>query len=153
MKKLFALLTCFCIFFSLLPAVSAASNNERTVVFSETTTLADGLTVVDELIDYPQQARASVRTSERRKSIYDGDTLIAVIAFKASFSYDGSSVSVLSKTVTQTDTYESWTYSQESFTSSGGTVTLAGKLKKWLIFSNSFTMSLTCDVNGNTSIG
>lgn len=153
MKKLFALLTCFCVFFSLLPAVSAASGSEGTVIFSETTVLSDGLTVIDEIIEYPQQARSSVKTSERKKSFYDGETLIAVIAFKASFSYDGSSVSVLSKTVTQTDTYESWNYSQESFTSSGGTVTLAGKLKKWLIFSNSFTMSLTCDVNGNTSIG
>lgn len=153
MKKFLSFFFCLTILFSFAFNASAAPVDHGTVLVSEETALEGGLTCIDEVILYPQQARASTQTAERRKTFYKDDVLIAVIAFKASFSYDGSSVFVLSKTVTQTDTYESWNYSQESFTSSGGTVTLAGKLKKWLIFSNSFTMSLTCDVNGNISIG
>ena len=153
MKRIISFILCLFILLSVAVSASAAPVDNGTVLISEETTLEDGLTCIDEVILYPQQARASTRTAERRKTFYDGDTLIAVIAFTANYRFDGSSVSVLSKTVTQTDTYESWTYSQESFTSSGGTVSLTGKLKKWLIFSDSFTMSLTCDANGNISIG
>ena len=76
---------------------------------------------------------------------------MAIIAFSATYRYDGSSVSVISKTVIQTDVYNGWTFTQKSFTSSGGTVTLTGKLSKWLIFNNSISMSMTCDKNGNIS--
>ena len=107
------------------------------------------MTVVDEIAEYAN-ARATGKTYDRTRSFYDGDTLIAVIAFQASFRYNGSTVSVVSKTVTQTDTYSGWSYSQESFTSSGGTVTLEGKLKYLLLFSTTpVSMSLTCDKNGN----
>lgn len=152
MKKFLSFFFCLIILLSFAVSVSAVPIDNGTILISEETILEGGLTCVDEVILYPQQARASTRTAERRKSFYKDDTLIAIIAFTANYRFDGSSVSVLSKTVTQTDTYESWTYSQESFTSSGGTVTLAGKLKKWLIFTSSFTMSLTCDANGNISI-
>ena len=140
MRRILSFVLCLLLFLSLAVSVAATPVEDGNVLISEVSILEDGLTCVDEVILYPQQARASTQTAERRKTFYKDDVLIAVIAFKANFSYDGSPVSVLSKTVTQTDTYESWTYSQESFTSSGGTVTLAGKLKKWLIFSNSFTM-------------
>lgn len=43
------------------------------------------------------------------------------------------------------------TNKQTSFTSSGGTVTLEGKLTKLLILNDPFTMTLTCDKNGNIS--
>lgn len=135
-----------CVLFLLSLPINAFAevNDSGTVIFSEITALEDGLTVVDEIIEHPQG-----RYYTRRKLIYDGDTLIAVIAFTATFRYDGSAVSVVSKSVTQTDTYESWSYKQDSFTSSGGTVTLSGRLTKWLIFNTSFSMGLVCDVNGN----
>lgn len=60
-----------------------------------------------------------------------------------------TTVSVISKSVTQTDTYEGWNYVETSFTSSGGTVALAGKLTKLLIMRTSFTIGLECDANGN----
>lgn len=75
--------------------------------------------------------------------------MIAVIAFTATYRFDGTSVSVVEKTVTQTDTYGGWGYKQTLFSSSGGTVTLEGKLSKWLVFNNSISMSMTCDKNGN----
>lgn len=106
---------------------------------------------MDEVIEY-SYARASQKTYERKRSFYDGDTLIAVIAFEATYSYTGTSVSVVSKTVTQTDTYSGWSFKQTSFTSSGGTVTLEGKIRYLLILNSSaFSMSMTCDKNGNIS--
>lgn len=151
MKRFLILIVCVAMLLTLSVSASATSN-DGTVIFHEETLTDDGLIVIDEVILYNQYARATNRTAERRRSFYDGDTLIAVIAFTATFRYHGSSVSVVSKSVTQTDTYESWSYKQNSFTSSGGTVTLSGKLTKWLIFNNSFTMGLVCDVNGNVSI-
>ena len=81
---------------------------------------------------------------------YNG-VVIGVIAMKGTFRYDGSTVSVASKSVTQTDTYEGWSYKQNSFTSSGGTVTLDAKLTKLIFLNIPFTMMLSCDKDGNIS--
>lgn len=63
----------------------------------------------------------------------------------------GTSVSVVSKTVTNTDTYNGYGYVQNSFTSSGGSVTLNARLTKWIVLNTPFTMTLSCDKNGNIS--
>lgn len=96
-------------------------------------------------------ARASQKTATRKATLTKDDVTIGVIAFKATFRYDGSTVSVVSKSVTQTDTYDGWSYTQNSFTSSGGTVTLDAKLTKLLIVNYPFILSLTCDKNGTLS--
>lgn len=152
MKKFISLVVCAVLVLSFTVNVSAASVNRGEVISSAKTITEDGLTIVDEVILYPQQARSRTRTADRIRSFYDGDTLIGEIAFRATFSYDGSTVSVVSKSVIQTDTYEGWSYKQNSFTSSGGTVTLDAKLTKLLIFNSSFTMGLSCDVNGNITV-
>ncbi len=146
MKKAFTLILCLLLFVTSIP-VYATEDYEN-----GNTILENGLIVVDELIIESSSTKSTEKNATRRQSFYDGDTLIAVIAFSATFRYDGSSVSVVSKSVTQTDTYSGWSYKQESFTSSGGTVTLTGKLKYLLIFSTTtFTMGMTCDANGNIS--
>lgn len=146
MKKAFALILCLILLGTSIP-VYATDDNATTAAISE-----NGLIVVDELIIETPNARASEKSATRKRSLYDGDTLIAVITFTATFRYDGTSVSVVSKSVTQTDTYSGWSYKQASFTSSGGTVTLTGTLKYLLIFNpTTFTMSMTCDANGNIS--
>lgn len=150
MTRFLSLSLCILLVLSLAISASAEVDNGDIVIFTEETIMEGGLTVVDEVIEHTQ-TRASAKNYTRRKSFYDGDTLIATIAFTATFHYDGSTVSVASKSVTQTDTYEGWSYKQDSFTSSGGTVTLSGKLTKWLIFNSSFSMGLVCDVNGNIS--
>ena len=76
---------------------------------------------------------------------------IGIIAFQATFSYNGDSAYVTSKAVIQTDTYDGWSYKQTSFITTGNTVTLEGKLTKLLILNDPFTMSLTCDKDGNIS--
>ena len=148
MKRFFALFIICLLFFSMICPISANAACE--VTHSEEYILENGLRVVDSITVHPDN-RASIVNAERKKSIYDGDTLVAYIRFEAGFRCDGSTVSVVSKTVTNTSTYDGWKYVQNSFTSSGGTVTLDAKITKWLIFNTPFTMTLSCDKNGNIS--
>lgn len=148
MKKLLSIIICIILFASLSIPTYAAEQAE--VIYCEETVLEDGTVIKDEII-VTTNARATEKTATRRKTFSQNDETIAIIAFKATFRYDGSTVSVVSKSVTQTDTYDGWSYTQNSFTSSGGTVTLSGKLTKLLILNKSFSFSLTCDKNGNLS--
>lgn len=148
MKKIFSIVLCLFLLFSFTVSSYAAENGE--VIYCEEYSLADGIVVHDTVTVYAQ-SRSSTVTAEREKVLYDGDTLIAVIVLRATFRYDGSSVSVVSKSVTQSDTYDGWSYVQNSLTSSGGTVTLNAKLTKWIILNTSFTMTLSCDKDGNIS--
>lgn len=148
MRKIIAILICTTLIATL--ATPAFAANSPQVISSERIELDNGITVIDEVIK-ESSSRATDATYTRRRTFDDDGTVIAVIAFRATFRYDGSTVSVVSKSVTQTDTYEGWSYTQNSFTSSGGTVTLSGKLSKLLIINSSFTMSMTCDKNGNIS--
>lgn len=148
MKKLLSLTLCLVMLASVLSPVYAAEQSE--IIYSEEFVLEDGTTVKDEII-VTSHTRSTDKTATRRQTFSRSDTVIGIIAFQAKFRYDGSTVSVVSKSVTQTDTYDGYSYKQTSFTSSGGTVTLEGKLTKLLIFNTSFSMSLTCDKNGNLS--
>lgn len=148
MKKLLSLTLCFVMLASVLSPVYAAEQSE--IIYSEEFVLEDGTTVKDEII-VTSHARSTDKTATRRQTFSRSDTVIGIIAFQAKFRYDGSTVSVISKSVTQTDTYDGYSYKQSSFTSSGGTVTLEGKLTKLLIFNTAFSMSLTCDKNGTLS--
>lgn len=148
MKRLLTICICAILLVSMVFSAYAAEQPQEE--YGEERVLGNGLTVIDEITVYPQ-SRSTDKQAERKRTLKDGDTVIAVIAFEAVFRYDGSTVSVVSKTVTQTDTYSGWSYKQNSFTSSGGTVTLDAKLTKLLIFNNSFTMTLSCDKNGNIS--
>lgn len=144
---------CLLSFVSILILVSlcvpcfAISPSEQTTV--ETTVLDNGIVIVDTLTVF-ENARATTKTASKTREITSGTTLIAEITIKGTFSYNGTTSSVVSKSVTQTDTYDGWSYKQSSFTSSGGTITLNGKVTK-LLTSQSFTLTLSCDKNGNIS--
>lgn len=148
MKKTVSLLVICVLIFTLICPVLATPANEE--AYLQEYTLENGLRVVDSITVHSNN-RASTTSAERKRSFYDGDTLVAYIRFIADFRYDGSTVSVVSKTITNTNTYDGWSYVQNSFTSSGGTVTLNAKITKWLIFNTPFTMTLSCDKNGNIS--
>lgn len=95
-------------------------------------------------------ARTSERTGTKTRTFtYKGDT-IAEISLMATFRYNGSSVSVVSKSVSNCTTYDGWSYQQSSLSSSGGTATLTGKLKKGLLSVN-VDFSIGCDASGNIS--
>lgn len=149
MKRLLALFLCLSLIISV--PVTAQATEQGNVLLRREIDLGNGITVVDEIIECPQARTTYGKVVNRSATFKDGDTVIAVIVFQATFHYDGTSVSVVSKSVIQTDTYDGWNYKQTSFTSSGGTVTLSARLTKLIIFNNPFTMSLTCDKDGNIS--
>lgn len=148
MKRFFSFLLCFILLFSFIAPIQAAENGE--VLYSQTHLINSDLTVHKEVTVY-SLSRSNTVTADYEQFFYDGDTLVAYIVLQATFVYDGSSVSVVSKSVTQSDTYDGWSYVQNSLTSSGGTVTLNAKLTKWIILNTSFTMTLSCDKDGNIS--
>lgn len=148
MKKTLSLMLCIILLAAMMIPAHAAGQEE--VIYSEEIVLEDGTVMKDEIV--VSHSRASGKTATRRKTFTRADVLIAEIAFQATFIYDGSTVYVSSKSVTQTSTYDGWNYKQTSFVSSGGTVTLTGKLTKLLVVNVPVSMSLTCDKNGNLSI-
>lgn len=148
MKKIFALLSTFLLFFSFIMPVSAAGQEQ--IIYRGQQELENGITVYIEIIE-ESLARSSIKGYTNKKTITKGDVTVAVISIHGEFKYDGATVSVVSKSVTQTDTYEGWSYKQNAFTSSGGTITLDAKLTKLLVLSIPFTMTLSCDKNGNLS--
>ena len=137
-------------FFMIFLAIPVSATEADTVIWHQETKLDNDITVIDEVIEHSQMRSVS-KGYTRQKTITSGDTVIAVIAIHGVFSYDGTTVSVVSKSVTQTDTYDGWSYKQNSFTSSSGTITLDAKLTKLLVLNISFTMTLSCDKNGNIS--
>lgn len=152
LKKFVSIICCiFSLVLMILPAYAVEASSAE-VIYYEETVLEDGLRIVDQIV-VESNARAVNKTATRTRTFYSGDTLIAQIAFQGTFYYDGSIVRVVSKTVTQTDTYEGWSYKQSSFTSSGGTITLEGKLTKLLVLNQAVEMSLSCDANGNITKG
>lgn len=148
MKQVLIFVFSIALLFASISPCHATSSTE--VIMHEETILDTGFICIDEII-IDSISRSSDKQARRIKTVMDGDTVIAKIEMTVVFRYDGSTVSVVSKSITQRDTYDGWNYSQTSFTSSGGTVTLKFKLTKWLILSNSYTMTLTCDKNGNLS--
>ena len=146
MKRLVSIALCVVLVVALSTSAFASEMN-NTISYGEMT-LENGITVIDEITDC-SPARAIDKTYKRTRTFKDGDTVIAIVAIQATFRYDGTTVSVVSKSVVQSDTYNGWNYKQTSFTSSGGTVTLNAKLTKLLVFNNPFTLTLSCDKDGN----
>ena len=149
MKKLTAFLTC--IFLLLASVAPCAAAEAGTVIYSAEETLDNGVTVVDTITVLQSNARATTKTYQRTNTYKHNGEVIAEIAITATFQYDGSTVSVVSKSVSTCETYEGWSFKQSSFTSSGGTVTLTGKLTKLILLNADVSISLTCDKNGNVS--
>ena len=152
MKKVICLLCFILTLIVIITPAQAADGNASEVVWYEETVLENGVRIVDK-IEVDSSARAVRKTATRSRSFYYSDNLIAEIAFQATYYYDGTTVQVDSKSVTQTTTYNGWNYKQNSFTSSGGTVTLDAKLTKLLFWNIEVDMSMTCDVNGNITKG
>lgn len=150
MKKFLCSVCCIVLLAAMVMPIFAVevSEDNMQVVSREESVLDSGIRVIIET-SVSQEARAANRTYSRTGTYYWGDTMIAKITIQGTFYYDGSTVRVVSKSVTQSTTYDGWSYTQKSFTSSGGTITLEGKLSKLLVLNQAVEMSLSCDVNGN----
>lgn len=152
MKKIFAFLACCLLLQSIMitPASAVAADEANaTCVSREVIDLGDGITAEDEL--YVSNNRLMGRDASRTRTIRDNGTVIAVITIKASFRFDGETVWTFFKMVSQKDTYHGWKYVEDSFLCNGGRVTLEGKISKLLVMNIPFTLTITCDKNGNIS--
>ena len=148
MKRILSL--CISIILLISAAMPVSASEQGDLILHRETVLDNGIICIEEVTVY-SNARASQKQAVKSSTFKRDDTTIAIIAYEAVFQYDGSTVSVVSKSVTQVDTYDGWSFKQTSFTSSGGTVTLTGKLTKLLILNTSVNLTLTCDKNGNLS--
>lgn len=148
MKKLFTLVLVLILAISMLPGVSAAE--QGTVVSRQKVELENGVVIVDTLVEY-DNARVMGKVAKRTKDVYLNEVMIARITMVASFNYDGTTVSVTSASVTEKETYQGWGYAQDSLTTIGGTATLNARLTKLFHPSIPFSMTITCDANGNLS--
>lgn len=148
MKRIFSLLLSLLLLVSLaVPAAAVDSAPEQTVS-THTVDLGDGWTMTEELI-VQDQARTASKSANRTQTFKKSGVKIAEIGVTGVFRYDGSTVSVTSKIVSPKTTYDGWSFSQSSFTSSGGTIKLSGKLTKLLNTSVPVSITLSCDKDGN----
>lgn len=148
MRKLLAF--CFAIILTISCITPVLAFEDSKVIMYQEYTLDNGITVIDTVTER-SISRSSSKDYTRQKTFVADGSVIGVISIYGKFTYDGTTVSVVSKSVTQTDTYDGWNYKQNSFTSSGGTITLDAKLTKLLVMNIPFTMTLSCDKNGNIS--
>lgn len=152
MKKLISIVMTISILMGISAPCFAADTPQKNPVYTSIEELPGDVTVVTEIFEINSAARSSETDGTARKTYYDrDDNVIAVIAITGTFSYDGSTVKVASKSITREDTYDGWKFSKSSFTGSGGTIRLSGKLTKTGETSVSVSLSLTCDKNGNIS--
>ena len=113
--------------------------------------LEDGIEIITVTTVTESTFRSMSKAYTREQTFIRDGVTIGVIAINATFRYDGNTVSVVSKSISKCETYDGWSFKQSSFTSSGGTVTLTGKLTKLLVLNANVNISLTCDKNGNIS--
>lgn len=151
MKKVLLIMMCLILTFSLVVPCAASEPNEIYVVYDDVKTFENGVTMVRQTILNDSQNRSTTRAYTDTYTYYYSGEIIAEIWIDATFRYDGNTVSVVSKSISKCETYDGWSFKQSSFSSSGGTVTLTGKLTKLLVLKASVNISLTCDKNGNIS--
>ena len=146
MKRILVLIFCAVLMISSIPCSYAV----ETCTYRNEWVMENGVTVVEEII-FENDSRATDKAGTRRLTYSDEDqNLMAIIAMRVVFRYDGTNVRVISKSMTQTDTYNGWSYEHNSFVTVGGKVTTKFYLSKSL-YSQLFSFSLTCDKDGNLS--
>lgn len=156
MKRFLAVLCCLTLILAMALPAAAADPAEGNVLYEHREDLGDGIVLVERVVELPGLSRASgSRTASKTRSYYSFNTLIAEITITATFSYTGSKVTVTSKSVDSTATYNGWAFHQSSILTTGGgstgSVTLKGSLKKGSLTPITVELVLSCDANGNIS--
>ncbi len=149
MKRIFAIIICLTLIIS--SASPCYASEKGNIIYRHEEDLGNGLSMTETITLLDTNYRSMSRAVSRgREYTYNGE-VIAIIEMTATFRYDGNTVSVVSKNISKCETYDGWSFKQSSFTSSGGTVSLTGKLTKLLLLKATVDISLTCDKNGNIS--
>lgn len=149
MKRFFTIICFVSVLFSMCTPVFASEN--QLTILSQEIDLGNGITVFKE-VKQMSGLWSTDKVYALTNTYRQAETVIAVITITATFRYNGTTVSVVSKSVDQTDTYSGWSYKQNSFTSNGGTVTLDAKLTKLLFLNIPVTMTIVCDKDGNITL-
>ncbi len=149
MKRILAFLLSAILLFTAIGTASAASTETR--VFYEEQSLGDGFAVTSEIVVHETLGRASTKTATNTQTFTHNGNVIAVIAITGTFSYNGTSCSVISKSISRLDTYSGWKFTQTFFSSEGGAIGLVGELDHLLYKAVEVSFSLICDNFGNIS--
>lgn len=152
MKRLCSTLLCMIVLIgvAVMPAEAVDNADALGQVAVEETIVVGNRVAAAGTVAVPLSGSTTVPVTKSKKYTTSGK-VIANIAVTAEFSYNGSSVKVLSKKVSKKEVYSGWSFTQSSFTSSGGTVTLKGSLKKTGVSAVPVSIKITCDKNGNIS--
>ena len=78
------------------------ASEQETIIWYQETELDDGITVIDEVSVQSQTRSASKGYTRRKPFTTDDGIVIAIISIRGEFTYNGTTVSVASKEVTQT---------------------------------------------------
>lgn len=148
MKKIVAFV--FCLFLVLNLSIPCLATRGEEIIYSAQTELENGIICLDMITVSSSLLRSQDKTATRSQTFLRDGTTIAEISITGTFRYDGSTISVVSKSISKCQTYDGWKFTQSSFTSSGGTITLTGTLSKLLLKTN-VNISLSCDKDGNIS--
>ena len=153
MRKMFLIIVCILVISCLgQPCMATSLSPEDEVIIHQSyETLENGITVTSVISTSATEARGVSKAYTKKTTFTREGITIAEIWIDATFRYDTQTVSVVSKSISKCETYDGWSFKQSSFTSSGGTVTLTGKLTKLLVLNANINISLTCDENGNIS--
>lgn len=128
---------------------SAFNYSPESVVITSTEKIDNDIVVTTEFSVSDISKIGNQKTASVSKTYKKGNETIAKIGISGTFEYDGKTVKVKSKSVTPKDVYSGWSFSQDSFTSSGGEISLSGELAKFLQPNVAVDISLSCDKNGN----
>lgn len=153
MRKMSLLIVCVLVISCLAqPCMAASLSSEDEVIIHQSyEILENGITVTSVISTPTTEARGVTKAYTKKTTFTREGVTIAEIWIDATFRYDTQTVSVVSKSISKCETYDGWSFKQSSFTSSGGTVSLTGKLTKLLVLNANISISLTCDKNGNIS--
>lgn len=153
MKKFCAILVCMLLIFCMAVPCSAAEvpSEDGQIIFYKEKALEDGITQITTVTVSKSLARAGTKTAIRKDEFTHNGITAAIIQLTGTFTFDGSTVSVVSKYVSRCETYDGWSFQQSAFTSSGGTIRLTGKLTKLIFLNSDVDMTLSCDKDGNIS--
>ncbi|MDR1157625.1 MAG: hypothetical protein LBK75_04870 [Oscillospiraceae bacterium] len=116
--------------------------------------LGDGITVETTTTVHNSLLRSSTKSATRESTYKDNGTTIATVTLNATFGYDGSSAWVVSASASHW-VASSWTYENQSLSTTGATARVTATLKKWLgsilVTSASVNIPLTCSASGTIS--
>lgn len=128
---------------------SAFNYSHDSVITTSIENIGNDIVVTTEFSVSNSSKIANQKTASVSKTYKKGSETIAKIGISGTFEYDGNTVKVKSKSVTPKTVYSGWSFSQESFTSSGGEISLLGKLSNFWGSDVPVDISLSCDKNGN----